>query len=155
MTCRLSFLRLFTFFNFQNIQNFKAFELPSTFYESSVLSVLGPGLLPWHTSNNISEKEVWMVILKIFLHGRYCSLAYFSRIYLTLPREEAITMRQFTVFLRNRGFRVMVMESTDALRIHLKENILFCKEWCVYCSYTHWLSKRKRNSHFVCVPLWL
>ena len=32
--------------------------MPSTFYESSVLSFLGPGLLPWHTSNNSSEKEV-------------------------------------------------------------------------------------------------
>ena len=64
-------------------------------------------------------------------------------------------MRQLTVSLRDRSFGVMVMESTDARSIHSKEKILFCKEWCVYCSYTHRLSKRKRNWHFVCVPLWL
>ena len=168
MTFRLNveesyhFWRLFTSLNFQNIRNFKTFELRSTLNESSVLSVLRSStrlawqcLLLWHTSNNLSEKAVKG--LKFFIEGRYCSLADFSGICIqpTWLYRENYNKTVDSISSRDRKFGVMVMESTDVRRIHSKEKISFCKEWCVYFSYTHRLSKRKRNWHFVCVPLWL
>ena len=98
-----------------------------------------------------------MVIIKFFIEGRCCSLADFSGICIqpTWLYRENYNETVDSISSRDRKFGVMVMESTDVRRIHSKEKILFCKEWCVYCSYTHRLSKRKRNWHFVCVPLWL
>ena len=71
---------------------------------------------------------------------------------MTLPRELQWDSWQYLFAIRVSEW--LAMESTDARRIHSKEKTLLCKEWCVYCSYTHRLSKRKRNWHFVCVPLW-
>ena len=68
-----------------------------------------------------------------------------------LDFTERITMRQLTVSLRAIGNSDWWWWKAPIFVRY----ILFCKEWCVYCSYTHRLSKRKRNWHFVCVPLWL
>ena len=103
------------------------------------------------------QLKVWMGIFKFFIEGRYCCLADFSGICIqpTWLYRENYNETVDSISSRDRKFGVMVMESTDVRRIHSKEKILFCKEWCVYFSYTHRLSKRKRNWHFVCVPLWL